>query len=101
MSRTYRQRQETFERYYGKSRFSLRLLIDDWDENETNRQRARYYSETSKWYTFGLPRQYRNMINRQRRARDKQALFYAIRDNNEDVCFDPWNCKTSNSWGYW
>ena len=55
MSRTYRKRFQKFENYYGCTTFHRAPLIEQWDENEKSRNRAIYYSETSKWYTGNLP----------------------------------------------
>lgn len=103
MSRTYRKRQESFEKYYGEGlSFNNSVpLIETWDKKERQRQKAIYYTETNNWYSGNLPKDYRKTVNKKRRARDKQAIFDFVNRGNEDACFDPWNCKTNNTWGYW
>lgn len=102
MSRTYRKRMESFESFYG---FSFgghyQSSLESWDEKEKQIMKARYQTKTDKWLTGNLPKSHRNLYNRKRRAKDSQALHKYIRNGDEDVLFDPWNCKTSHSWDYW
>lgn len=42
----------------------------------------------------------RQLVNKQRRTRDKEALKKELTYNNEDVCYDPWNRKTNKHFIY-
>lgn len=109
MSRTYRKRRESFEARLKSGWYDwdmgLNGHLSSWRSGRNwtvKRCKAEYlYGEN---YQHSLPRDFRNSVNRQRRARDKQELH---REINARVIgdyvgnYDPWNCKTSNSWGYW
>lgn len=101
MSRTFRKRYEkhwtlTLERndYY---------IINKLKNNKKfiEQQTAQYKTRSEKYYTYKLPKCYRNMINRTRRAHDKAFLYKDLNFIDYEGIYDPWNCKTSNSWGYW
>lgn len=102
MSRTYRNRRETFESYF---RYRLKpdyfWLKYQWTDLEVSQRRAAYYSETCKWYTYSLPKDFRNSVNRSRRAKDRQSLYKAVNKEDDPQLFSAWNCKDSNSWAYW
>jgi hypothetical protein len=111
MSRTTRKRRETWEQYTafaGNNEYWVRGVgfvdINSQLVNEKQciaRAKARYYSRTEKWFAFGLPKDYRQMINKQRRARSVQELWKELHwDDYEEQC-DLWNGKTNNPWGYW
>lgn len=101
MSRTYRKRIVSFETYYWETFLCKNPIIEKWSDKEAKKEKATYYGNTEKHYTFGLPKCYRKSVNKTRRARDRQAMHDLLRNENEDAAFDPWNCKTSNDWGYW
>ena len=102
MSRTYRKRRETFEEY-----FKYRLQPDyfwiqyPWTKEEEAQQRAAYYGVTCKWYTYSLPKNFRNSVNRKRRAKDRQSLYDALNKEDDPQLFSAWNCKDNNAWDYW
>lgn len=105
MARTYRKRKESFTKYY------KHLLIEDgwfstfmynkYGNKWRDRLRARYYGKTIKGYDMNLPKWFRKDVNRQRRRKDNQRLHLLLTEDSDQILFDPWNCKTSNSWGYW
>lgn len=101
MSRTYRKRAEKFESYYGWSCGIYKSELEEFNEKEKLRKKALYYTKTCKWISHKLPKSYRKLVNKNRRNKDKQALYNFVYNGNEDACFDPWNSKTCNSWGYW
>lgn len=100
MSRTVRKRQQTFESYY-----HVFLEEDGWWANDmgvnVEQKRARYYSKTEKWYSFGMPRWFRNRVNRDRRRHDKREIWKAVNKHEYEELCSSWNCKDNNSWGYW
>jgi hypothetical protein len=100
MSKTIRKRRETFEHYY---RNFLRPggYWEDHTDVSIARQRARYYSHTEKWYTYSLPKEFRNSINRIRRAHDRREIFKELNINGYEEQCSKWNCKDSRAWGYW
>ena len=101
MSRTYRKRQETFECYYytydTTSWWYLR-----YTEKEKEHMKARYNGDSSKYrFNNSLPRWFRNDVNRKRRAVDRREMYKEVHRAEYIGNYDPWNCKTSNAWGYW
>lgn len=96
MARTYRKRPETFERYARRSRW-----IDSASEEEIDRRRAKYYTRTDKFFYFNLPKAFRRMVNRQRRAYDRRELHRELTHYEYEGLYDRWNGKTGNAWGYW
>jgi hypothetical protein len=104
MSRTYRKRFESFEQHYKE------LLDDDsfrehqmkkYGNKWKERMKAHYYGKTEKWHYYNLPKHFRKFVNRSRRRADAQKEHIIKQQEPDSVLFDTWNCKTSNSWGYW
>jgi len=95
VSRTTRKRIESFESYF---------LNEDWTNKSNlkaeNQQRADYYGETNKWYSWKLPKFYRKIVTKKRRARDARGLFKEVHLNQVGN-FCNWNAKSSESRGYW
>jgi hypothetical protein len=103
MSRTFRKRITSFENYYKNTFYGLSLeeYIEKYHKDTLPRAKAKYGSKTCKWYTFGLPRWFRNMVNRKRRAKDRQEIWKEVNiENYEEQC-SKWNCADNNNWGYW
>ena len=48
-----------------------------------------------------LPKQFRKGVNKQRRLRDKHEVHNSVRKENYTPNMSTWNCKDSNSWGWW
>ena len=100
MSRTTRNREESFESYY-------RVFLENgwWDkyygEGTLARKRAQYYSRTEKWHSRTLPRFFRNSVNRKRRRHDRHEIWKAVNLNDYPEQCSHWNCKDNNAWGYW
>jgi len=115
VSRTTRKRKESFEAYY--KRWLICLDHPEWFDESPNfhtyfrtykgldayikSERYKYKTSSDKHYSYSLPKYYRNMINQQRRARDKVALWRELNYDDGAGNFSKWNCKDSNSWGYW
>lgn len=111
MSRTYRTRKSSFEvtncmylnhdvRYSRPGR--CWWWFTPYTKEEIKRERGKHTCDgISHWDWHTLPQEYRNMINRQRRAVDKRELHRELNRDEYVGNYDPWNCKTSNQWGYW
>ena len=101
MSRTYRKHSISFQW----------MLDNDWyfgswkqeQEYSVRKKRAIYRQRENKGgrWDMTLPHDFRNDVNRQRRAVDKRELYKEVHKEDYVGNYDPWNCKTSNSWGYW
>ena len=94
MSRTYRKRVETYESYW-------KNMVAYGFHTYNKREKAKYYSDAydRRYFRETLPREFRNSVNKQRRARDRQALYREV--NGFVGNFSKWNCKDNNAWGYW
>jgi len=109
MSRTYRKHAESFEAYYkfwllDEPRYSFGFLIsqkDTWITEYLKKEKYKYKTKSYKYYDYGLPKFYRNMVNRSRRIKDKREIWKATHWNDYPEQCDMWNCKSSNHWGYW
>jgi len=102
MSRTYRKRRETFNEYYRDWIDGIENdLALEWQVKYITKEKYRYNTRTVKHYDFGLPKSFRNMINRQRRAKDKQEIWKAINLHDYPEQCSKWNCKDANHWEYW
>lgn len=109
MSRTRYKHKQTFEQYYKEWLMPHQnpRWFGYWEEDDKQyyltRERIHYRYKSEKAYDFGLPREYRNMVNRQRRARDKFQLWKELKLQDMDYkgSYSKWNCKDSNAWGYW
>lgn len=113
MSRTYRKHAESFEAnhswliqeiYSGRTRWFNRYLTDE--EIEQSKKdlevlRYKYKTQTRKYYDYGLPREFRNSVNRTRRARDRHEVWKATNWREYEEQCSKWNCKDSNSWDFW
>lgn len=104
MSRTYRKRIFGFESYYRDvldndtfNKYYKRMYGKKWRD----RLKAQYNGRTSKGFDYKLPKAFRKSVNRQRRRKDTQKTHLTKYVEPDTILFDPWNCKTSNSWGYW
>lgn len=96
MSRTTRKRYKTFENHY------INCLSETWfNKKPIGQRKADYYSSSCKWYTWKLPKEYRNSVNRTRRSIDKEQLYKELNIPEHAPNYCMWNCKSSNSWGYW
>ena len=95
MSRTFRKRPQSFNDYYHH------LLDSATHEDFLKKEQYRYRTKTEKFYTYNLPRFYRNMVNRKRRAHDRTELFRELNHFEYIGAYSKWNCKDSNAWGYW
>jgi len=102
MSRTNRRHAESFEEYY-KYWLVYRpsYKSDIWIAEFLKRERYKYKTQTRKYYDYGLPKFYRNMVNRSRRRKDSRELYKELTFNDYVGAYDLWNCTSSNSWGYW
>lgn len=69
-------------------------------EKFKEQERARYKTRTRKYFNFTLPWVFRNSVNRQRRAKDRTAIHNEIYEKRF-ADYATWNCKDSDSWGYW
>jgi len=97
MSRTYRKRAETFEQYY-----SYWFDAGLWDdETELNERRYRYKTRSDKWFSYNLPKGFRNSVNRKRRRVDRHEIYKAINFEDYPEQCSMYNCKDNNAWGYW
>ncbi len=97
MSRTYRKQKEPFSSYY---RYAINS--DRYDEEYLKTEKWRYTADRGvKYYSYGLPKFFRNMVNRKRRARDRQELYKAVKHFEYEEQCSKWNCKDADHWGYW
>ncbi len=110
MSRTYRKRAESFEEYYkfwlaeqDAIHLSGRTLFtsDIWVLAYLKKERYKYKGHTKKYYGWGLPKYFRNSVNRSRRSRDKHEIWKAVNLLDYPEQCSKWNCKDNNDWGYW
>lgn len=106
MSRTYRKRVESFRQYYKNWTFNEDgTLSITWKtfytEEEVKKLKYQYKTKTCKHYTFNLPKFFRNMVNRKRRAYDKQELWKELNLEEYEGLYSSWNCKDNNAWSYW
>lgn len=99
MSRTYRKRPESFEAYY-KWLLANPETAERWGW-DVKRERAKYKTKTMKWYAYNLPKDFRNMINRKRRAYDRQELWKEVNISEHEGQYSKWNCKDNRAWDYW
>ena len=98
MSRTYRKTQESFDSYW-KDDYEWYIRAFGTTEK---RERAKWkYNPTRGYQYWTLPKWFRNDVNRSRRARDRQEIYKETTQIDYEGLYDPWNCKTSNAWGYW
>ena len=98
MSRTYRKTEETFDSYW-KGDFYWYIRITHSTEK---RERAKWkYNPQRGYQHWTLPKDFRNSVNRSRRSRDRQEIHKEVNIINYEGLYDPWNCKTSNAWGYY
>lgn len=100
MSRTLRKRRKTFEQYYS---YSLENNYFECDANAKyiEQEKAKYYSKSNGWYSHSLPKLFRQSVNQHRRMIDKHELHREVVFEAYDGNYCMWNCKSSNSWGYW
>lgn len=111
MSRTHRK--SGYTRYYEFSWWTEQLdsnicswtydLLSEKQREELNLELRRnmWRGNTDNKWKSSLPRWFRNMVNRNRRAKDRQELWKSLNlEEHEEQC-SKWNCKDSNSWGYW
>ena len=106
MSRTYRKRRKSFEKYYSYWNFNsdgsmTSMWGYDCSPEEANRLRYQYKTQSDKRYTHTLPKFFRNTTNRARRSHDRQELRKELNINDYEGLYSKWNCKDNNSWGYW
>ena len=115
MSRTYRKHAESFEAshtwliqeiYSGLARWHVpnKYLTDkeiEQSKKELEVYRYKFKTQTRKHYDYGLPKEFRNMVNRSRRTKDKREIWKAVHWKDYPEQCDMWNCKSSNAWGYW
>lgn len=93
MSRTYRKRQEPFnEEFYSWWAEYKKVPLKNIKSK---------YNRDCWWDQTSLPKWFRNQVNRQRRAEDRQTLYRAVNHENDPQLFCEWNCKSANHWGYW
>ena len=104
MSRTYRKRTIKFENTWRYNYYDRVIHIFYWtkyDAKYIERDKALYYSDKlGNHAEYKLPKEFRNTVNRQRRAYDKNELFRELNSEYEPL-YCLWNCKTSNSYSYW
>jgi len=115
MSRTYRKHAESFEashrwlieeiysglaRWYTPNKYLTKKEIEN-SKRELEVYRYKYKTQTAKYYDYGLPRDFRNLVNRKRRAVDKRELYKEVTFNDYIGNYDLWNCTSSNAWGFW
>ena len=94
MSRTVRNRKESYFSYYQHS-------VDcGWHTFTKKEERAYYSDKTNKWYSFSVPKEFRKTVNKQRRARDKHATHNEVYEKRS-IMYSEWNCNDNNNWGYW
>ena len=58
---------------------------------------AQQYANTH-IYSYKLPKFYRNLVNRKRRAKDRAALHKELTVGYGEFC--NWDCNSSEAWGY-
>ena len=98
MSRTYRKSEESFDSYWHDN---LDWYLNYISSTEA-RERAKWkYNPQRGYQHWTLPKEFRNSVNRSRRARDRQEIYREINIIEYEGLYDPWNCKTANQWGYW
>ena len=113
MSRTYRKHAESFEEshkwlieeiYSGLARWYVpgKYLTEEEIEQskkELEVYRYKYKTQTRKYY--GLPKEFRNMVNRTRRNKDKSEIWKAINFKDHEEQCSKWTCKDNNHWGWY
>ena len=95
MSRTYRKRSERFESY-NRSVITGRPI---WTDDIVKRKALYYTEKYDSWVRDTLPKAYRKVVNKKRRAMDKIALHNEIYKDIPSLYCD-WNCKTNDHWSY-
>ena len=60
-----------------------------------------YKYKADKHNNTSLPRSHRKMVNRTRRAKDKQEVYKAVTIFDYEEQCSKWNCKDNDSWGYY
>ena len=100
MSRTYRNREKSFEEYY---KFWLSPEPDTEGLKEyIRKERYKYKTKSVKYYSFGLPKSFRKIVNKNRRTKDKHEIWKSINFNDYPEQCSSWGCKDSDTWGgYW
>ena len=76
MSRTTRKRAESFEARY--NHILNNLWLWNWTEEDIIRHRVSYYTSSDKWYSYNLPKYFRNSVNRTRRRKDKREIWKSV-----------------------
>ena len=101
MSRTKRKHQQSFEEYYKD--WLCETNPEQWKIDHINHERVRYNTDSDIKYEFGVPKWFRQMINKSRRSRDRFQLWKELKLLEEDYKgnYSPYNCKDANTWSYW
>lgn len=111
MSRTYRK--SGYTAYYenswyidqiesGIDNYTARLLSEkELTDLNIQLRRNMWRGRTDNKWRSSLPHYFRNMVNKSRRARDRQELWKAINLKDHEEQCSKWNCKDNNAWGYW
>ena len=75
-----------------------------WYVTKTGKEKARYEHKLRIGGYSGinaLPKQFRKQENKRRRGRDKHEMQRGVREVDYQPNMSTWNCKDSNSWGWW
>lgn len=118
MSRTTRKRRHSFEQYY--KRWLNELDHPEWFDKDDpvtyrtcyssyeaqkryiDRQRYKYKTSSHKWYSYTVPKAFRNRVNKDRRRKDKVELWKELNYNDGySGNYSKWNCKDNDHWRYW
>ena len=88
MSRTYREREDTDVDWYAEC-------------HNVSIEKAKAMNRSDNWWSYSLPHDFRNTVNRTRRAMDKQSMYNALNKEDDPQLFSAWNCKDNHHWDYW
>lgn len=75
--------------------------FENW--NDVKDIKWRYYAKkhTCHRHSHRFPKDYRKLINKERRNLDKRELYKEVNFKEYDGKYSKWNCKDSDPWWYW
>lgn len=107
MSRTKRKHKRSFERYYhDRVQWHYNSMFSYWVVRTppTRKEAKREYEQETRgknWIDYTVPREHRNMINRQRRQKDRQEIWREVNYEEYEAQCSDWNCKDAKHWDFW
>lgn len=102
MSRTTRKRKKSYNKTYNWQQNNTWLVWPWINEDSIKRQIIKYHIDCSTtFYTSGIPKKYRKVVNRNRRNFDKRELYKAIHfEDYTEQCLH-WNGKSNDHYIYY